>query len=120
MSSWRSFTQTIKQSDNQTMLLCIFNPEHDLCLANGRAHYVPPQSAVDFARQGASLMQILYPEAHCTSVYDSLQFSIPSFQSVELLPWGWNLTLKSQLLRQGVPEHIMPSDSTNKKERYHK
>jgi hypothetical protein len=94
------------------MKIAIFNPEHDLCLANGRAHYVPPQSAVDFARQGASLMQILYPEAHCTSVYDSLQFSLPSFQSVELLPWGWNLTLKSQLLRQGVPEHIMPSDST--------
>ena len=48
-------------------------------------------------------MQILYPEAHCTSVYDSLQFSIPSSQSVELLPWGWNLTLKNQLLRQGFP-----------------
>ena len=37
------------------MLLCIFNPEHDLCLAKGRAHYVPPRSAVEFARHDAGI-----------------------------------------------------------------
>ena len=52
------------------MQLCIFNPEHDLCLASGRALYIPPRSAVDFARRDAHLMQALYPEAHCCSVYD--------------------------------------------------
>ena len=57
------------------MLLCIFNPEHDLCLAKGRAHYVPPRSAVEFACRDASIMSVLYPDAVCTSVYD-FQFSI--------------------------------------------
>ena len=52
------------------MRLCVFNPEHDLCLAKGRWNYVPPRSAVDFARRDASLMLVLYPDAVCTSVYD--------------------------------------------------
>ena len=26
----------------------IFNPEHDLCLANGSPHYLPPASALKF------------------------------------------------------------------------
>ena len=41
------------------MRLCIFNPEHDLCLAKGRAHYVPPRSAVEFARRDADIMAVL-------------------------------------------------------------
>ena len=53
-----------------SMMLCVFNPEHDLCLAKGRWNYVPPRSAVDFARRDASLMQVLYPDALCCSVYD--------------------------------------------------
>ena len=57
------------------MKLCIFNPEHDLCLGNGRAHYVPPRSARDFARRSAGIMQILYTDALCISVYDDFQFS---------------------------------------------
>ena len=40
-------------------MICIFNPEHDLCLANGTPHYMPPVSALRFAQQSASLMQIL-------------------------------------------------------------
>ena len=92
------------------MQLCIFNPEHDLCLANGRAHYVPPRSAIDFARRGASLMQVLYPDARCLSVYDIIQSSTFSDQFDRIVPWGWNLTLKYELLKQGVPATLMPSD----------
>ena len=92
------------------MQLCIFNPEHDLCLANGRAHYVPPRSAIDFARRGASLMQVLYPDARCLSVYDIIQSSTLSDQFDRIVPWGWNLTLKYELLKQGVPATLMPSD----------
>ena len=44
-------------------MLCIFNPEHDLCLANGGPHFVAPASALAFAREGASIMQLLYPGA---------------------------------------------------------
>ena len=92
------------------MQLCIFNPEHDLCLANGRAHYVPPRSAIDFARRGASLMQVLYPDSRCLSVFDIIQSSTLSDQFDRIVPWGWNLTLKYELLKQGVPATLMPSD----------
>ena len=92
------------------MRLCIFNPEHDLCLAKGRAHYVPPRSAVDFARRDAILMQILYPDAVCTSVHDlsnfNFQFSI--FNSV--VAWGWDAVVKHELLKRGVPAELLPSD----------
>ena len=92
------------------MHLCIFNPEHDLCMAKGRAHYVPPRSAVDFARRDAALMQVLYPEATCCSVYDienfNFQFSI--FNSVTA--WGWDAVVKHELLKHGCPESLLPSD----------
>ena len=58
------------------MQLCIFNPEHDLCLAKGRAHYVPPRSAVEFARRDADIMAVLYPGAECCSVYDLTHSSV--------------------------------------------
>lgn len=92
------------------MHLCIFNPEHDLCLAKGRAHYVPPRSAVEFARRDAALMQVLYPGATCCSVYDiensNFQFSI--FNSV--IAWGWDAVVKHELLKRGCPESLLPSD----------
>ena len=114
------------------MTLAIFNPEHDLCLANGRAHYLPPQTAVDFARRGASLMRILYPDAHCISIYDTFHFS--SFcrasaaltrlrcqaketstklifnSQLSVVPWGWDIVVKTGLLERGIPEHLLPSD----------
>ncbi len=102
------------------MQLCIFNPEHDLCLAKGRVHYVPPRSAVDFARRAASLMSILYPAAHCTSIYDlPRQDSSPKLGEVpegqrsvstSIIPWGWNLVLKQQLLDRGISPALLPSD----------
>jgi len=105
------------------MQLCIFNPEHDLCLAKGRVHYVPPRSAVDFARRAASLMSILYPDALCTSVYDLPQFSTFNSQPKvgdrqwrqlsilnSITPWGWNLVLKQDLLDRGIPAALLPSD----------
>ena len=92
------------------MKLCIFNPEHDLCLAKGRAHYVPPRSAVDFACRDAGIMQVLYPDAQCCSVYDlsnfNFQFSI--FNSVTA--WGWDPVVKHELLKRGIPSELLPSD----------
>ena len=98
------------------MQLCIFNPEHDLCLAKGRVHYVPPRSAVDFARRGACLMFLLYPEAHCTSIHDLPKEFSQSMStrhrptSNSIIPWGWNLVLKQDLLDRSVPASLLPSD----------
>ncbi len=91
------------------MKLCVFNPEHDLCLAKGRWNYVPPRSAIDFARRDASLMSVLYPDAVCTSVYN-FQFSILHSQLDEITAWGWDAVVKHELLKHGVPDELLPSD----------
>ena len=90
------------------MQLCIFNPEHDLCLAKGRWNYVPPRSAVEFARRDASLMQVLYPDAHCTSVYDLSAEVARGADSV--VAWGWDAVVKHELMKRGVAECLLPTD----------
>lgn len=92
------------------MRICIFNPEHDLCLAKGRAHYVPPRSAVDFARRDASLMQVLYPDAVSCSVYDLSAVLQQCCNIHEVVAWGWDAVVKHELLKRGVPEELLPSD----------
>lgn len=92
-----------------SMHLCVFNPEHDLCLAKGRWNYVPPRSAVDFARRDASIMSVLYPDAVCTSVYN-FQFSILHSQLDEITAWGWDAVVKHELLKRGIPAALLPSD----------
>ncbi len=88
------------------MKLLIFNPEHDLCLANGSADFVPPQSAVDYARSSSAVMQNLYPDGLCLSAYDPL----PVEGITEVVAWGWNVTLKKRLLKAGIPESLLPND----------
>ena len=95
------------------MRLCIFNPEHDLCLAKGRAHYVPPRSAVEFARRDAAIMQELYPDAVCCSVYDYSSSLITNHQSLitkEVVAWGWDAVVKHELLKRGIDKGMLPSD----------
>lgn len=88
------------------MKLLIFNPEHDLCLANGSADFVPPQSAVDYARSSSAVMQNLYPDGLCRSAYDDL----PAEGITEVVAWGWNATLKKQLQKAGIAEKLLPTD----------
>ena len=92
-------------------MLCLFNPEHDLCLANGSRHYVPPASALAFAALSCGLMQCVYPLAVCLPVSEAGE-GYRTTGDETLVPWGWNITLKYDLLRQGIPECLMPSDST--------
>lgn len=96
------------------MHLCIFNPEHDLCLAKGRAHYVPPRSAVEFAcRDAQVVMGVLYPEALCCSVYDLSavsQHCCDIRDMRDVVAWGWNAVVKHELLKHGIPDTLLPSD----------
>ena len=93
-------------------MLCIFNPEHDLCLANGNRHYVPPLSAREFAASACGLMRCVYPLALCLPAAAVGEAYRPSGDEEVIVPWGWNVTLKYDLLRQGVPERLLPSDDT--------
>lgn len=74
-------------------LVYFFNPEHDLCLANGNANYVPPDSARRFGLDCRDIM------------------NLPGLDDGrKIKAWGWDFSLKRRLIRQGVPEEDLPSD----------
>ena len=73
----------------------IFNPEHDLCLANGDENFVPPRSAMGFAKDNTDL---------------SAYLRRPNKQRRLIVPWGWNHALKKRLINEGVDPSTLPSE----------
>ena len=73
----------------------IFNPEHDLCIANGDENFVPPRSAVGFAKENMDLSEHLRR---------------PNKQSRWIIPWGWNHALKKRLINEGIDPATLPSE----------
>ena len=73
----------------------IFNPEHDLCIANGDENYVPPRSAVGFAKENIDLSEHLMR---------------PNKQRRQIIPWGWNQYLKKRLINEGIDPSTLPSE----------
>lgn len=93
-------------------VVCIFNPEHDLCLGNGSSNYMPPESALRFARESAGLMRILYPEALLclpSPLALSSNQQINSLTNQQIIPWGWNIVLRNHLLKMGVDAACLPT-----------
>ncbi len=77
------------------MQIYIFNPEHDLCIANGDENFVPPRSAVGFAKENIDLSEYLQR---------------PNKQRRKVIPWGWNPSLKKRLLNEGADPATLPSE----------
>lgn len=73
--------------------MVIFNPQHDLCLANGDVNYVPPVSALQFAKECKWIEKYMIP-----------------VKGEYITPWGWNNCLRNKLLKQGVEVEKLPSD----------
>ena len=73
----------------------IFNPEHDLCIANGDENFIPPRSAVGFAKENTDLSEYL---------------KRPNRQRRQIIPWGWNHALKKRLINEGIDPSILPSE----------
>ena len=73
----------------------IFNPEHDLCIANGDENFVPPRSAVGFAKENTDLSECL--KRH-------------NKQRRQIIPWGWNHSLKKRLINEGIDPDTLPSE----------
>ena len=73
----------------------IFNPEHDLCIANGDENFVPPRSAVGFAKEHTDLSEHL---------------NRPNKQRRQIVPWGWNHSLKKRLINEGIDPATLPSE----------
>ena len=72
----------------------IFNPEHDLCIANGDENFVPPRSAVGFAKENIDMSEWI---------------KRPNRQRRKIIPWGWNHALKKRLINEGVDPSDLPS-----------
>lgn len=67
----------------------VFNPEHDLALANGDAHYLAPRNIREMAHDLAPLMDYL--------AWDT--------------PWGWDAAVVSHLHKSGIPRQELPTDT---------
>lgn len=73
--------------------MVLFNPEHDLCVANGDPNFVSPASATKFREQCKWIEKYMVP--------------IPG---ESITPWGWNYSLRASLLKDGVQQNLLPSD----------
>ena len=68
----------------------VFNPEHDMALANGDKHFIAPRNIREMAHDLAPLMEFVEEDG--------------------VLIWGWDHAIKSQLLRMGVAAETLPTD----------
>lgn len=91
----------------------IFNPEHDLCLANGDIHFVPPESALAFGRDCASIIRFmrgLDADADVNCSVDTCNGMNSVGQVKKIVPWGWNSVLKERLLKEGYSPDLLPTE----------
>ena len=71
--------------------LFIFNPEHDLALANGNRHFIAPRNIREMAHDLAPLIEYI--------------------DRNHPLVWGWDAAIKERLHRSGYPEGELPTDT---------
>lgn len=91
--------------------LYIFNPEHDLCLANGDMNFIPPFSALQFAADCAGLTAWSDGSAEDVCRAETAGSCPDAGTSVcRIIPWGWDAVLKRRLQRMGMPDALLPSD----------
>ena len=95
----------------------IFNPEHDLCLANGDVNFIPPAAAVRFAQEGKWIEKFMRApgsvadSSRCSGCGScSCSCSCSGNCAVQVVPWGWNAVLKRKLIGEGWPQEVLPSD----------
>ena len=106
----------------------LFNPWHDLALANFAANYTPPASAVKMA-EDLALLPVWYGEGEAVIAegdinrlfVDDIREMLPvaskliSFNEIALhphekiMPWGWDPALCKKLLNLGAAEEHIPT-----------
>ena len=69
----------------------VFNPEHDMALANGDRHFIAPRNIREMACDLAALLKFI--------------------EGDEVLVWGWDYAIKTRLLRMGIAEGELPTDA---------
>ena len=68
----------------------VFNPEHDMALANGDRHFIAPRNIREMSHDLSPLLAFV--------------------EGDDLLVWGWDHAIKSHLLRMGIDADLLPSD----------
>lgn len=69
----------------------VFNPEHDMALANGDKHFIAPKNIREMARDLTPLLEVM--------------------QCTHPLVWGWDAVITEQLRRQGIPTDELPTEA---------
>lgn len=114
----------------EMMVLHIFNPEHDLALASGLANFTAPHAGrqlhadLDFlpalwAGDGDFVLVDNISDAQRTFArlahrsFDGFvtKSQLACLPLTRVEPWGWDLALRSFLLRQGVPPSACASEA---------
>lgn len=112
--------------------LLLFNPDHDLALANNDVNYMPPISARRLAADLA-LLPLWYGEKNdfvlAASAYnapylESVRQNFPSLPrlitepelktigEVHPIPWGWDPVVCKRLLLSGINESLLPDEES--------
>ena len=115
------------------MNLHVFNPEHDLALAAHLSNFTAPHAGralradlgflpACWADEGDAVLvedkQVALQRFRRLSASTRKHFATPffvtktdlrSFQFDRIEPWGWDLAIRTQLLRCGVEERLMPT-----------
>lgn len=110
--------------------LYIFNPETEMALAANKDSYTPPQNICNLRKKNA-LLPVLYADEYSSilipsdcqvSDYTKEQLELSEHKHLKIIkesqlkdkdweihPWGWNRSLRTYLLRNGVNEISLPT-----------
>ena len=80
----------------------LFNPEHDLALANGDRHFIAPRNIREMAGDLAELMSIAVP------LYERV--SPPCATAPHPIPWGWDAASTERFKKMGITTPALPTD----------
>ena len=96
------------------MKRAIFNPQHDMCLADGSGSFIPPAAILEFARKCRWVERFMCggeSGGECGACEDGgLQAEGEQGAVTSIVPWGWNRSLKEALIKEGVPRELLPDD----------
>ena len=112
------------------MKLHIYNPEHDIALAFNRPHLTVPHAAQEL-RMNLGWLPALWAEEGDVVIVDDVPYAVKASKRSginqadvlflskdeicgmpfdEVLPWGWDITQKTQLEDAGVDVGLLPSE----------
>ena len=109
-------------TENETVYF--FNPQNDLCLANGRSNFTAPLSSLRLAQAGASLPMWYAKPGSCfwgavnagwfNGIRQNFDIDVkPTIQAgVNAIanPWGWSMALLRQLEELGFNKDLLPDN----------